>query len=250
MRRPLILLSCFAVAAALTAVPSAQPAPDAGPVVPASHLENPFAPGWMLADTNGNGIADAVRGKIVVPAEPDAVGNAAAADMATRLAFGSTGLTLPLVVNAASADAGAADSPHIWIALGSAPRAVQARIRPLLARLAAGEGGAFLDGPDNDLVPCRQRRCGTAGGCGELRVARPLPVEGAGRRAVEDRARRERGARVARREGECHARCRHLREGRAGHPSRHAARQRYRDPRRASPGRVGRPLRGRPRARC
>src|SRR6202043_3893605 len=70
----------------LCAVPSNEPLTDA------------FETGWMLADTNGDGIADLIAGKIVVPDRPSAIENTAAADLAARLAFGSTGLTLPLVV--------------------------------------------------------------------------------------------------------------------------------------------------------
>jgi hypothetical protein len=69
------------------------------PVTPAaSHLEDPFALGWMLVDSNGDGIAESINGKIVVPAQPTAAQNSAAANLAARLAYGSTGLTPPLVV--------------------------------------------------------------------------------------------------------------------------------------------------------
>jgi zinc carboxypeptidase len=66
----------------------------------AIHLLDPFSPGWMLSDTNGDGIVDFVSGKIVVPANPTAAENAAAANIAARLGFASTGLTLPLVIPA------------------------------------------------------------------------------------------------------------------------------------------------------
>ena len=75
----------------------------AAPVV--NHLEDPFATGWMLVDTNGDGIADSISGKVVVPASPSAADNAAAANLAARLAYGSTGLTPPLVI-ASDAPAG------------------------------------------------------------------------------------------------------------------------------------------------
>jgi len=76
---------------------------------PASdHLLDPFAAGWMLSDTNGDGIVDFVSGKVVVSPNPSAAENAAAADIAARLGFGSTGLTLPLVIPAQYAGAAAA----------------------------------------------------------------------------------------------------------------------------------------------
>src|SRR5579863_4287760 len=79
---------------------------------PADHVADPFATGWMLTDSNQDGIADFIHGKIVVPAQPSAAENAAAANLAARVAYGSTGLTPPLVVNA-TADAG--DGPRIFI---------------------------------------------------------------------------------------------------------------------------------------
>jgi len=66
----------------------------------------------MLADTNSDGIADFVQGKIVVPAQPTAAQNAAAANLAARVAYGTTGLTPPLVV---ASGAAAGDGPRIFI---------------------------------------------------------------------------------------------------------------------------------------
>src|SRR5579864_2441047 len=87
----------------------------------AASVENAFATGWMLVDSNGDGIADFVNGKIVVPARPSAAENAAAANLAARLGFGTTGLTLPIVVNAA---AGASDGPRIWVGKDTIPAAL------------------------------------------------------------------------------------------------------------------------------
>ncbi len=64
----------------------------------ARHLEDPFASGWMLADTNGDGIVDFISGKIVVPDRPSAAQNAAAADLAARIGFATTGFTPPVVI--------------------------------------------------------------------------------------------------------------------------------------------------------
>jgi hypothetical protein len=82
-------------------------------ILPSNHLTDPFAMGWMLVDTNGDGIADAVNGKIIVPDNPSAAENSAAANFAARLAYGSTGLTLPLVVTESAARQ--QDSPKIRI---------------------------------------------------------------------------------------------------------------------------------------
>ena len=67
---------------------------------PAARVADPFAIGWMLEDTNGDGIADYIAGRIVVPAQPTAAENAAAANVAARLGYGTTGLTPPVVVAA------------------------------------------------------------------------------------------------------------------------------------------------------
>src|SRR5947199_7086223 len=79
---------------------------------PASRVADPFATGWMLVDTTGDGIADFIQGKVVVPAQPTAAENAAAANLAARLGYGSTGLTLPLVV---TADNGESRGPKIFV---------------------------------------------------------------------------------------------------------------------------------------
>lgn len=84
------------------------PPPAAAP----DRVADPFATGWMLADTNGDGIADFVNGKIVVPDQASAAHNSAAANLAARIAYGSTGLTPPLVIPA-SADTG--DGPRFYI---------------------------------------------------------------------------------------------------------------------------------------
>src|ERR1035438_7507482 len=95
-----LLTRCFAY--------QAPPAPSA------NRLTDPFATGWMLVDTNGDGIDDFVNGKVVVPASPTAAENAAAANIAARIGYGTTGLMPPLVV---SADSGR--GPRIVI--GKAP---------------------------------------------------------------------------------------------------------------------------------
>src|SRR5206468_3310515 len=66
------VLGVLALAAALLPLIAYQdPAPR--------HVADPFAAGWMLADTNGDSIVDFIQGKIVVPANPAAEQNAAAA---------------------------------------------------------------------------------------------------------------------------------------------------------------------------
>jgi hypothetical protein len=118
-----------------------------GPVQPADRVADAFATGWMLADTNGDGIADFIHGKVVVPAQPSAAENAAAADFAARLGFGSTGLTPPLVITASS-DRGrdSINAPRIWIGKGALPQPAALDLAPWLSRLEKEEGGVFSSG--------------------------------------------------------------------------------------------------------
>ncbi|MHB8412720.1 MAG: hypothetical protein ACYDDI_12360 [Candidatus Acidiferrales bacterium] len=69
--------ACFFVIAVSGAWEPARVPPAAAHAAP---LPNAFASGWMLIDTKGNGIADAVCGHIVVPAEPSVTENTAAAN--------------------------------------------------------------------------------------------------------------------------------------------------------------------------
>jgi hypothetical protein len=109
------------------------------PGAPADRVADAFATGWFLQDTNGDGIADFIAGKIVVPAHPTAAENTAAANLAARAGFASTGMTPPVVVRA-NADAGA--GPRIFVGKDLGKDA------PELARveLAADEGGVFAAG--------------------------------------------------------------------------------------------------------
>lgn len=141
---------------AVTLNSAAPPSPASAPAGAASPLEDAFASGWMLTDTNGDDIPDFVRGKIVLPDEPSAAENAAAANFAARIGYATAGISLPLVVTAQNlkeAPAPAAISaespaPHIWIGASALPQQIQSRITARLALLASGEGGVFLDGRD------------------------------------------------------------------------------------------------------
>jgi hypothetical protein len=101
------------------------------PSAASTHLADPFAAGWMVTDTNGDGIVDFVAGKVVVPDHPTAAQNAAAADIAARIGFATTGFTPPVVISAAD-DRG--DGPRIYVG----------RSAPL--ELQPGEGGVFTSG--------------------------------------------------------------------------------------------------------
>ena len=106
-------------------------------------LSNAFAPGWRLSDTNADGISDAIEGAIVVPSSPSSAENSAAANWAARLAFGSTGLTLPIVVTASD---GESHSGHVWIGKSAAPAGSLEGWSSAIAGLEKGEGGVFSAG--------------------------------------------------------------------------------------------------------
>src|SRR5260370_24000470 len=70
--------------------------PASPPEEKASLLEDPFRLGAILQDTNGDQIADMVCGHVIVSASPSAAENAAAANLAARLGYETSALTLPL----------------------------------------------------------------------------------------------------------------------------------------------------------
>lgn len=119
---------------------------------PAGPLSAAFAPGWMLRDTNRDGIADSIRGHIVVPGHPSAAENAAAANWAARLAHGTSGLTPPLVVTASAAAAG--EGPHVYIGAGAVPADKAAAVKSWTFRLGKGEGRVVVlePGAGDDLA--------------------------------------------------------------------------------------------------
>ena len=145
-RRPrtILLAIPLLIPIAVTCVLAFQPSPSRS-----GHLIDSFAAGWMLIDTNDDGIADAIRGKIVVPAEPTAAENSSAGNFAARLAYGSTGLTLPLVVTAGN-DSG--DGPRIWIGKRAVPSGAQSEINTFSSRLEKEEGGVFAIGGDLAVI--------------------------------------------------------------------------------------------------
>jgi hypothetical protein len=106
-------------------------------VAPVNRVADPFATGWMLIDTNGDGIADFISGKVVVPTNPTAAENAAAADLAARLGFATTGLTMPVVV---MSDASLGTAPRIQVEKAPYSSRDLATIAALLEKQ---EGGVF-----------------------------------------------------------------------------------------------------------
>lgn len=138
-----LLLGWLALAATGRAMPPAAARPNA--------LEDAFQLGWMLTDTNGDGLADFLDGVIVVPAEPTAAENTAAANLAARMAYGTTGLSLPVVVAAGVAEA--ARAPHkIYVGRRALPDPAAAQLSEVASLLGVGEGGVFVLGGDLAVV--------------------------------------------------------------------------------------------------
>jgi hypothetical protein len=109
------------------------------------HIADPFSAGWMLADTNGDTIPDFISGKIVVPANPTAEQNAAAADLAARISYGTTGFTPPLVITTTM---DRSDGPRIYVGRESVPDRHAPTAQEFAARLQPGEGGVVAVGGD------------------------------------------------------------------------------------------------------
>jgi hypothetical protein len=88
---------------------------------PETPLENIFQLGLIVQDTNGDQLADAVCGHVVVTPSPTAEENTAAANLAARIGYETTALTLPIVVQG-SVQPGkgcAAEKASLWVGRAS-----------------------------------------------------------------------------------------------------------------------------------
>jgi Zinc carboxypeptidase len=128
----------------------AQPTPASPPTPAASLLEDPFRIGPLLRDTNGDSIADAVCAHVIVPDNADEGENTAAANVAARLGYETSGITLPIVTNVVSGSAFRAQctpqAVSLWIGHGAVPAARAGELNGMLTALQLGEGGVFLLG--------------------------------------------------------------------------------------------------------
>ena len=125
-------------APAVTALPA--PPPDKE-----SFLENPWQLGMLLQDSNGDKIADVVCGHILVPATPSAAENTAAANLAARVGYETSAMTLPLVIQGAPQPVGgcAAKALNIWVGEAAVPAASAAAVRAVSSSLGLGEGAVI-----------------------------------------------------------------------------------------------------------
>jgi hypothetical protein len=110
-----------------------------------SLLENAFKLGTILRDTNGDSIADEVCAHIIVPDSSDEAENAAAANIAARLGYETSGVTLPIVTTP-SGSAKTSCSPQatsIWIGRRALPASENGQIQGVASELQMGEGGVL-----------------------------------------------------------------------------------------------------------
>jgi hypothetical protein len=111
---------------------------------PETPIENVFQLGLIVQDTNGDQLADAVCGHVVVAPSPTAAENSAAANLAARIGYETTALTLPIVVQG-SVPPGkgcAAEKVSLWVgraAIPAAPDVVDKEVE----EFQIGEGGVF-----------------------------------------------------------------------------------------------------------
>lgn len=139
LRLTTVFLAAFALPWALTAHPTAAPAPFF-----LEGLASVFEPGRILQDRNGDQQVDFVSARVILPDAPAPEEVAAAGTIAARLGLESSGLTLPLVIHAASA----ADVPSdiTRIVIGASNPLVPTEIGARVATLAAGQGLVRVSG--------------------------------------------------------------------------------------------------------
>jgi hypothetical protein len=108
-------------------------------------IENIFQMGLMAQDTNGDQIADAICGHVIVPKSPSAAENTAAANLAARLGYETSALTLPIVVTATgqATKSCPAEKANLWVGREALPAGVAAIADQEIAQFQIGEGGVF-----------------------------------------------------------------------------------------------------------
>jgi hypothetical protein len=139
-----VLPGCLAVGTAQTRPATGEPAAPASST-PGTSLEDIFRLGLIAQDTNGDKIADALCGHVIVPKSPGVAENTSAANLAARLGYETSALTLPVVVTAATPSSNLCKAPaaDIWVGREALPATTISSVDPLLAELQIGEGGVF-----------------------------------------------------------------------------------------------------------
>ena len=151
--------------------------------------------GQLIRDTNGDGLADAVAARVIVPASPTIGEVEAGTNLAARLGYETTALTLPLVVR--DTDASQPASIAVPILVGRTNRFVQQLVAAKaldLATLKPGQGliaavASPLGGGDG-LVVVGGDDAGTVNAGVELaaRLPRVWGMNGIALPGIEDQA--------------------------------------------------------------
>jgi hypothetical protein len=111
---------------------------------PETPLENAFQMNLMVQDTNGDQIADAVCGHVIVPKTPGAAENASAANLAARLGYETSALTLPIVVPSGATTIGCSvEKASLWVGREALSAALPAAVTAEISGFGIGEGGVF-----------------------------------------------------------------------------------------------------------
>src|ERR1700761_1951014 len=86
-------------------------------------IENAFQRGLIVQDTNGDEISDVVCGHVIVPKSPSEAENTVAANVAARLGYETSALTLPIVVPAAAqvVKSCPTEKANVWIGREALP---------------------------------------------------------------------------------------------------------------------------------
>ena len=124
---------------------SAAFAQTAPPVAPGTAIEDAFRIGLIVQDTNGDKIADALCGHVFVPKISGVAENTSAANLAARLGYETSALTLPLVISSA-VPPGKPCSPasiDMWVGREALGPGANPELASLLGELQIGEGGVF-----------------------------------------------------------------------------------------------------------
>ena len=125
------ILACLCVLVTIGPVAASRSAAD--PDIIPEGLARVFEPGLLLEDRNGDDRVDFVSARLVVPESPAPEEVAAAAAVAARLGFETSGLSLPLVFRAGEASGNETEASTIVIGGGNPrlPEAVRSRIAAL-----------------------------------------------------------------------------------------------------------------------
>jgi Zinc carboxypeptidase len=107
-------------------------------------IENAFQLNLIVQDTNGDQIADAICGHVVVPKVSSSAENAAAANIAARLGYETSALSLPVVITTGeTAKVCSGEKASIWVGKESFSGSASTVADKEMVQFGIGEGGVF-----------------------------------------------------------------------------------------------------------